>query len=236
MSRGLDRYSLQFVFSYLVPTITRVSFGNAFGKRWTYTCRFGPPLRVIQNDRGRALRQFVNAGESEREITRFTEKYGPVRYEHSLPGLKRTVHATTEITSEFPELLVKAPVADESGEFCLVSVWRENQRVFRQLWSRAKNLPSVTLEEAWGGQLAVSGDVLTYTTRSLHAFLYLSILANRDRLRICAFEQCPAPYYFKRHAPDRYCSPECAYEAKIASKRKWWHENRSSKSRLNARK
>jgi len=214
-----------------VPTVTNFSFG----KHGIYMCTLGQPLRTIRNDRGQALRQFVNAGASEREIARFTGKYGPVRYE-SYSRREKPIHATADITSEYPELLVKAPAADERGEFCLVSVWRENQRVFRQLWSRAKKLPPVTLEEAWGGQLAVSGDVLTFTTRSLHAFLYLSILANRERLRICTFEQCSTPYYFMRHAPDRYCSPECAYEAKIASKRKWWRENRSSKSRLNARK
>src|SRR5207248_507449 len=179
---------------------------------------------TMGSDRGKALQEFVNADSSRETISRFSERYGAVPEEPYLRSSRLV--GTADITQEFPALVVQPPELCDDVRLSSVSTWQANQGVFRKLWADPSNAADFQLDEAWGGQLAFKKRRLVYTTRSLHAFLYLSLAVNRKRLRTCARDGCATPFFFARHGPQKYCSPECSHSARKASELRWWNQNR----------
>jgi hypothetical protein len=57
------------------------------------------------------------------------------------------------------------------------------------------------------------------------------IQKNLRRALYCPNPDCPAPYFFKSKKRQKFCSPECALPTLLASKRKWWNENRAKSKR-----
>ncbi len=53
---------------------------------------------------------------------------------------------------------------------------------------------------------------------------------NRRRALRCPNPDCLAPYFFASKKSQKYCSPECAKPSQRESKRRWWAENRASKT------
>jgi hypothetical protein len=70
------------------------------------------------------------------------------------------------------------------------------------------------------------------------AFWYL--IDHAGMTRLCPNDGCPAPYFFKKHRGQRYCTAGCTADAQRAYKRKWWAENgaewRQQRQRASAQK
>jgi len=228
MGRRLDDYSLPLAFTYLVPRV-KVEFVTDVSP--VFMCAFFRPWRSIHNDRGRILRAFVNSDSSPQSIISFTEKYGPVRWQEAFsryPALERGSKAGV-VSRDDGKAITGASLRSfhegvKSYAFGQI-VFSENQDLFRRLWIDASEASALKIEGA--GELAFGSGRLTYTTESLEAFLYLSILANRPRLRKCASVDCIAPFFFSRHGPQKYCSNACSESGARAAKRRWWNQNRT---------
>jgi hypothetical protein len=220
MRSALATYPLPFDFNHLAPT-AKVQFHGE--SRFTYS--LSEPLRVIRNDRGAALHRFVNSDASHETIMQFIAEFGPLRhgaYSHSR-GLRSFGHLDAKASREFTELVY---FEERDLGLSFVSIWEETQLRFRRLWSSNKALAAFQFDEEWGGRLAYERGHLTYTTRNFEGFLFLSFVANRPRMRKCENEDCPTPYFFTHHGPQRYCDDACAHEAEKRSKREWWNANK----------
>ena len=68
------------------------------------------------------------------------------------------------------------------------------------------------------------------TPTALEAALFY-FKQNVRHLRHCPTTHCPAPLFFAERKGQRYCSPECAEPARLASQRRWWRENRGKSSK-----
>ena len=55
---------------------------------------------------------------------------------------------------------------------------------------------------------------------------FFHLQRNLHRALICQNPECPAPYFFRSKIGQKFCSEECSLNALLASKRKWWTENR----------
>ena len=217
-------------FIYLVPRV-KVQFRADVGG--TFSCAFFSPWRSIQNDRGKILREFVNADSSAGTIISFTERYGPVRWQEAFSPYPTVSVGPKAVVSarEGPSITSPPFRAFQEGvrEYAFGRiVWEANQALFRRLWLAEKESADLRIEG--GSDLSFSAGQLTYRTESLEAFLYLSILANRPRLRKCAGADCIAPFFFSQHGPQKYCSDECSESAVRAAKLKWWDKNRKTVS------
>ena len=139
MVRHLDTYSLQMAFIYLVPRV-KVEFRP---DHEIFMCAFFSPWRSIQNDRGKILREFVNADSSPETIASFTERYGPVRWQDAFspyPSVTLGGKVAVDVVSPPQEgrAITSPPfrgfregVTDYAfGR----SVWEDNQALFRRLW------------------------------------------------------------------------------------------------------
>jgi hypothetical protein len=112
---------------------------------------------------------------------------------------------------------VAIPGADFEFE---VSQFRLAQIHFRELWRDLDSFKEFDVKE---GRLHFSRGAITYTAKTIYAFLHFDLLAaDPEQIKLCVREACPHPYFI---AGDdirrRFCSDDCRLYRDRELKRNW---------------
>jgi hypothetical protein len=200
------------------------------------TGKLGKQAGDVFKDPVRALQDFANCGEDERDILRFTKQYGPLRerYVDSAP-----FPSPQDQTDYVRTGRIEIP--------CLY--WREDQTKFRQLWQQAgqggNDAAGVITRELNLKRDARLGPFpelrvmvvphhclsVSVVPGDLWQSLCLMLVNHADRLRMCENagsgesdrqQPCPAPYFVAGRKGQRYCTERCA---RLAANRNWWEKH-----------
>jgi len=200
--------SIQFYFLTGVESV-RVEGEDVVG-RW----RVHLPMIWAKGPKpGRVVEEFVNTEGDLRSIARFTGKYGPLG-QTALEGQEFRVSAAK---------------------------WLERQQWIREQWAL---LSGKGLAFPDGGELSFSNmgtsqhqvhpldwvgfdykrRCLVYRAATLRDYLTFDLFSLPfERLKLCAGEDCPHPYFLAPHLRQKYCSEPCAWKGLRASKLDWYY-------------
>jgi hypothetical protein len=161
-----------------------------------------PEATHYYGDKGKPLAvRFANLPAHPARIVKFTEQYGPL--------------------GGNPE--------DRRGEFRFSTAnWAANQRTFRADWKLVQRYGARTMEIA-KVILEFRPAQLVLRCPDLWIFLYCELVSSESRLRVCAREGCPHPYFVAQHGKETYCGTECAGWAQARWKKRWHQEQREKK-------
>lgn len=72
---------------------------------------------------------------------------------------------------------------------------------------------------------------LEYEPRTKLQAAFYFLLRNNHLAKRCANPQCADPFFIASRVDERYCSERCKLAGRLATKRNWWKQNRSTTGR-----
>lgn len=170
--------------------------------------------------KGSAAENSANWQDSEKEILRFTKRYGPL--EDRPMGGKQFRFSIEQWRSDREGIRFLWEIVRLGGDFGSLGKFKDG--VFRpDFIMDGPNRWSMPARE--GDHFAYERGQLVYRTATLLQFLMLDLLSvPRDYLRKCKRPDCPTSFFVADHLREDYCSPECKQWAQRLWKRNWWNE------------
>lgn len=146
------------------------------------------------------LCEFLNWGDDEKSILRWTKRYGPLSdrmgLEHEFSFDLGSWRRERNLLKGVCDLVVQEP-----GEL--------------QSWWTSLDAPTI----------GFTPDKIKIVCRSLIALFQSEVwLLRNGRLRRCGRNECVNPYFVTAHAKQQYCSALCAATRQRDFKTRWWKE------------
>jgi hypothetical protein len=202
-------------FSTLAGVESAFVDGSSIAGTWKpdLTWRFQPTRK------GDAAEDCANT-DTEREILRFTKRYGPLDARAVGGGVFR--FPLDQWREDREKIRFLWDIVRLHGDF--ESLGKVENGVFRPHFiGEGPNRWSMPAQE--GDHFAYERGQLVYRTATLLRFLTFDLLSvRREYLRKCKRPDCTTSFFVAEHLRQDYCSPECKQWAQRLWKRNWWNE------------
>jgi hypothetical protein len=146
-------------------------------------------------------------------VRRFEQKYAPSFDRYDTPKL-------LELRDELRALWTNGKQMPPS----LNAVW-DNEKAAATGILLNEFICNRWLRASGGGLVVLMGEIQPDINSPLALLAYCAHLRS-DKMKVCANEDCPSPYFIGRRG-QRYCSSKCAGPAKRAAKLRSWHEHKN---------
>jgi hypothetical protein len=186
-------------------------------------------LRVTGGQRRELLTELANLRGDKDAVARFWK-----RWERAFKLFRPEEQELMRLRDQLRSIWRKAPQHHANGVLNEWLYWRPTEQQLAVHRDTTVGLPDHAIYSPFTCSIERLG--LVPDNQNLRAMLIQGIFENYRWLKCCVSPKCASPFYFAKRRDQILCDAEpCKAERQRAHARKWWNENRSTKTQMKAK-